>query len=51
MDTRALADLVGDVTATTKQLGVTLPPARAAGQKVADIATLVAKLADEAKVI
>jgi electron transfer flavoprotein beta subunit len=34
-----------------KELSVTLPPPRAAGQIVADIPTLVKKLADEAKVI
>ena len=51
MDVKALADLVGDVTATTRQLGVTLPPARAAGQKVADIPALVQKLVDEAKAL
>ena len=34
-----------------KELTVTLPPPRAAGQIVADIPTLVKKLADEAKVL
>jgi electron transfer flavoprotein beta subunit len=34
-----------------KELSVTLPPPRAAGQIVADIPTLVKKLADEAKVL
>ncbi len=51
MEVKALADLAGDVTASTRQLGITLPAARAAGQKVADIATLVQKLVDEAKAI
>jgi electron transfer flavoprotein beta subunit len=51
MEVKQLADLVGDVTATTKQIAVSLPPARAAGQKVADVATLVRKLVDEAKVL
>ena len=51
MEVKPLAELVGDVTATTKQLGITLPAARAAGQKVADVPTLVRKLVDEAKAI
>jgi electron transfer flavoprotein beta subunit len=34
-----------------KEVGVVLPPPRAAGQIVADIPTLVKKLAEEAKVI
>ena len=51
MDVKALAELVGDVTAVTRQTGVSLPPARAAGQKVADVPTLVKKLVDEAKVL
>jgi electron transfer flavoprotein beta subunit len=37
--------------AVIKELSVTLPPPRAAGQIVADIPTLVKKLADEAKVL
>ena len=51
MEVKPLAELVGDVTATTKQLGITLPAARAAGQKVADVPTLVRKLVDEAKAL
>ena len=51
MEVKALADLVGDVTATTRQVGTSLPAARAAGQKVADVPTLVRKLVDEAKAL
>ena len=45
-----LADY-GAAPAVIKELSVTLPPPRAAGQIVADIPTLVKKLADEAKVL
>ena len=51
MEVKALADLVGDLTPTTRQVAVSLPAARAAGQKVADIPTLVRKLVDEAKAL
>jgi electron transfer flavoprotein beta subunit len=51
MATQSLADVVGGVTAVTKELSVTLPPKRAAGQKVADIPTLVQKLVEEAKAL
>jgi electron transfer flavoprotein beta subunit len=46
-----LADYGAGPTPAIKELSVTLPPPRAAGQIVADIPTLVKKLADEAKVL
>ena len=46
-----LADYGATPTPVIKELTVTLPPPRAAGQIVADIPTLVKKLADEAKVL
>jgi electron transfer flavoprotein beta subunit len=45
------ADLGVDVTSKIKTLNVAEPPKRGAGIKVADVATLVAKLKNEAKVI
>ncbi len=45
------ADLGVDVTPRLKTLKVTEPPARKAGIKVPDVATLVAKLKNEAKVL
>jgi electron transfer flavoprotein beta subunit len=45
------ADLGVDVTPRIKTLKVVEPPKRGAGVKVADVATLVAKLKNEAKVI
>ena len=45
------ADLGVDVTPRIKTLKVTEPPKRSAGIKVPDVATLVAKLKNEAKVI
>ena len=45
------ADLSVDVTPRMKTLKVTEPPKRSAGIKVPDVATLVAKLRNEAKVI
>jgi electron transfer flavoprotein beta subunit len=51
MATQSLAELAGGVTAVTKELSVSLPPPRAAGQKVADIPTLVQKLVEEAKAL
>jgi electron transfer flavoprotein beta subunit len=45
------ADLDVDVTPRLKTLKVTEPPKRSAGIKVPDVATLVAKLRNEAKVI
>ncbi len=44
-------DLGVDVTARIRTLKVTEPPRRSAGIKVSDIATLVAKLKNEAKVL
>jgi electron transfer flavoprotein beta subunit len=46
-----LADYGAAPTPTVKELHVTLPPPRPPGQIVADIPTLVKKLADEAKVL
>jgi electron transfer flavoprotein beta subunit len=46
-----LADYGVSPSPVIKEVGVTLPPPRAAGQIVADIPTLVKKLAEEAKVI
>jgi electron transfer flavoprotein beta subunit len=53
MDQKSLSDVLGGdaVAPATKELGVTLPPPRAAGQKVADIPTLVQKLVEEAKAL
>lgn len=51
MDQKSLTDFGVDVAPATRELAITLPPARAAGQKVADIPTLVAKLVDEAKAL
>ena len=45
------ADLGVDVTPRIKTLTVSEPPKRGAGIKVPDVATLVAKLKTEAKVI
>jgi electron transfer flavoprotein beta subunit len=45
------ADLGVDVTPRIKTLKVTEPPKRGAGVKVPDVATLVSKLKNEAKVI
>jgi electron transfer flavoprotein beta subunit len=51
METVAAADLGVDVTPRLKTLRVSEPPKRGAGIKVPDVATLVAKLKTEAKVI
>jgi electron transfer flavoprotein beta subunit len=51
METKKLADYGGAPSLAIKELKVTLPPPRAAGQIVADIPTLVKKLAEEAKVL
>jgi electron transfer flavoprotein beta subunit len=51
MDIVKPADLGVDVTSHLKTLKVSEPPKRRAGAKVADVATLVDKLRDEAKVI
>ncbi|MEJ8840722.1 electron transfer flavoprotein subunit beta/FixA family protein, partial [Ramlibacter sp. AN1133] len=51
MDTLKPADLGVDVKPRLKTLKVSEPPKRGAGVKVPDVATLVAKLKNEAKVI
>ena len=51
LDNLKPADLGVDVTPRLKTLKVTEPPKRSAGVKVPDVATLVAKLKNEAKVI
>ena len=51
LDTVKPADLGVDVTPRIKTLKVSEPPKRSAGIKVADVATLVDKLKNEAKVI
>ena len=51
LDTLNPADLGVDVTPRIKTLSVVEPPKRSAGIKVADVATLVEKLKNEAKVI
>jgi electron transfer flavoprotein beta subunit len=51
MTVAKLADYAVEPTPSIKEVGVVLPPPRAAGQIVADIPTLVKKLAEEAKVI
>jgi electron transfer flavoprotein beta subunit len=48
---KKLADYGAEPQASIKELSVSLPPPRAAGQIVADVPTLVKKLADEAKVL
>jgi electron transfer flavoprotein beta subunit len=51
MATTKLADYGAEPKPMIREVHVTLPPPRAAGQIVADIPTLVKKLAEEAKVI
>ena len=51
MTTAKLADYGAEAAPAIKELSVTLPPARKAGEIVADIPTLVKKLADEAKAL
>ncbi|MDQ3334056.1 MAG: electron transfer flavoprotein subunit beta/FixA family protein [Myxococcota bacterium] len=51
MATAKLADYGAEAQPAIKELSVTLPPPRKAGEIVADIPTLVKKLADEAKVL
>jgi electron transfer flavoprotein beta subunit len=51
LDTFTPGDLGVDVTPRLKTLSVEEPPKRSAGVKVADVAELVAKLKNEAKVI
>jgi len=51
MDVKKLADLGVTAEAQVREIGVELPPPRPAGQIVADVPTLVKKLADEAKAL
>ncbi len=51
MVTGKLGDYGAEAAPVIKELSVTLPPPRAAGQIVADVSTLVKKLADEAKAL
>jgi electron transfer flavoprotein beta subunit len=51
LETVAPADLGVDITPRLKTLKVTEPPARSAGIVVPDVATLVDKLKNEAKVV
>jgi electron transfer flavoprotein beta subunit len=51
LDTFKPADLGVDIKPHLKTLKVTEPPKRGAGVKVPDVATLVDKLKNEAKVI
>ena len=51
METKKLGDYGAEPKAVIKELSVTLPPPRPPGQIVADIPTLVKKLAEEAKVL
>jgi electron transfer flavoprotein beta subunit len=51
LESKKLADYGVEPQPKIKELEVTLPPPRAAGQIVADIPTLVKKLAEEAKVL
>jgi electron transfer flavoprotein beta subunit len=51
LETIKPADLGVDVTPRLKTLKVSEPPARKAGIKVPDVATLVSKLKNEAKAI
>ena len=51
LESKKLADYGAEPKASIKELSVTLPPPRAAGQLVPDVPTLVKKLADEAKAL
>jgi electron transfer flavoprotein beta subunit len=51
LETLAAAELGVDLTPTIETVKVTLPLVRKKGFKVADVATLVDKLRNEAKVI
>ena len=51
LETKKLADYGASPSPVIKELSVTLPPPRPPGQIVADIPTLVKKLAEEAKVL
>jgi electron transfer flavoprotein beta subunit len=50
-EAKKLADYVADPKPVIRELSVTLPPPRAAGQFVADVPALVKKLAEEAKAL
>ena len=51
LDTKALGDLTSDTATKTTYLRFEAPPTRKAGVKVADVAELVGKLQNEAKVL
>jgi electron transfer flavoprotein beta subunit len=51
MTTAKLGDYGAEPKPAIREVGVTLPPPRAAGQLVPDVPTLVKKLAEEAKVL
>jgi len=51
MTTAKLGDYGAEAKPVIKEVGVSLPPPRAAGQLVPDVPTLVKKLAEEAKVL
>jgi electron transfer flavoprotein beta subunit len=51
MESKTLADFGAEPKPAIEEKSVTLPPPRAAGQFVADVPTLVKKLADEAKAL
>jgi electron transfer flavoprotein beta subunit len=51
LDTKALADLVSDTGLKINYLRFEAPPGRQAGVKVADVAELIDKLKNEAKVL
>jgi electron transfer flavoprotein beta subunit len=51
LDVKPLSDLIGGATLRTRYVRFAPPPERRAGKKVADVAELVNKLANEAKVI
>ena len=51
LDSKKLADFGAEPQPKIKELSVSLPPPRPPGQIVADIPTLVKKLAEEAKVL
>jgi electron transfer flavoprotein beta subunit len=51
LDVKALGDLVADAKLRTRYTEFAPPPERRAGKKVSNVAELVAKLANEAKVI
>lgn len=51
LDVKAIADLIGGASLRSQYIEFAPPPERRAGKKVADVAELVNKLANEAKVI